>query len=104
MNKRLFEKLIACIKEHEEIAHSERSPSRSSKVDAEIHALTQLGQASLPTLRFAITESAKILRCSRAHLYKLLRCGAIRAHKDGRRRYISIEELRRYVAACDVAA
>jgi len=52
-------------------------------------------------LRFEIPEAAKILRCSRGHIYNRIRDGAIKAQKDGARRYISAVELQRYVAACD---
>lgn len=48
MNKRLFEELVASMKEHGEIARGERKPSRQFQFDAiavkEIRALTQLSQ------------------------------------------------------------
>lgn len=56
--------------------------------------------AAVP-LRFEIPEAAKILRCSRGHIYNRIKKGAIKAQKDGARRYISAAELQRYVAACD---
>lgn len=55
-------------------------------------------------LRYDIPAAAQALRCSRAYLYTRIRDGAIRAQKDGGRRYISAAELQRYVAACDEAA
>ena len=54
---------------------------------------------SLPQLRFAIIEAARILRMSRASLYERIRDGELKAQKDGRRRYITSEELHRYIAA-----
>lgn len=53
----------------------------------------------LPQLRFEITEAARILRMSRASLYERIRDGEIKAQKDGRRRYITATELRRYIAS-----
>lgn len=52
----------------------------------------------LPQLRFEIAEVVRILRLSRATLYERIRCGEIKTQKDGRRSYITVEELRRYVA------
>lgn len=54
---------------------------------------------SLPHLRFEIVEAARILRMSRASLYERIRAGQLKAQKDGRRRYITVEELHRYIAA-----
>jgi len=51
----------------------------------------------LPQLRFEISEVAKILRLSRATLYQRIRDGRIRIHKDGRRTFVTVEELQRYV-------
>ncbi|HEY4340529.1 MAG TPA: helix-turn-helix domain-containing protein [Steroidobacteraceae bacterium] len=55
-------------------------------------------------LRYDIPTAAKVLGCSRAHLYTRISSGAIAAQKDGARRYISAAELQRYVVACDVAS
>lgn len=52
---------------------------------------------SLPQLRFDIPEVARILRISRATLYQRIRTGAIKIHKDGRRTFVTAEELLRYV-------
>jgi excisionase family DNA binding protein len=57
----------------------------------------------LPQLRFEIIEAARILRMSRATLYERIRAGEIKAQKDGRRRYITVVELQRYVLAKDSA-
>jgi excisionase family DNA binding protein len=57
----------------------------------------------LPQLRFEIIEAARILRMSRATLYERIRAGEIKAQKDGRRRYITVSELQRYVLAKDSA-
>jgi excisionase family DNA binding protein len=43
-----------------------------------------------------IAEVARILRISRATLYQRIRVGAIKTHKDGRRTFVTVEELRRY--------
>ena len=53
---------------------------------------------SLPQLRFDISEATRILRLSRATLYERIRAGLITTQKDGRRSYITAEELQRYVA------
>ena len=53
---------------------------------------------SLPQLRFDISEVVHILRISRATLYQRIRVGAITAQKDGRRTFITADELRRYAA------
>ena len=53
---------------------------------------------SLPQLRFDIPEATRILRLSRATLYERIRCGQIKTQKDGRRSYITAEELQHYVA------
>jgi excisionase family DNA binding protein len=51
----------------------------------------------LPQMRFDITESARILRISRATLYERVREGRIRTQKDGRRSFITARELQRYI-------
>lgn len=53
---------------------------------------------SLPQLRFDIPEATHILRLSRATLYERIRAGLIKTQKDGRRSYITAEELQRYVS------
>lgn len=53
----------------------------------------------LPHLRFEIIEAARILRMSRATLYERIRTGNLKAQRDGRRRYITAEELHRYIAS-----
>ena len=53
---------------------------------------------SLPQLRFDIPEAARILRLSRATIYERIRTGQITTQKDGRRSYVTAEELQRYVA------
>jgi excisionase family DNA binding protein len=53
---------------------------------------------SLPQLRFDIPEATRILRLSRATLYERIRTGLIKTQKDGRRSYITAEELQRYVS------
>jgi excisionase family DNA binding protein len=52
---------------------------------------------SLPQLRFDIGEVARILRISRATLYQRIRIGAIAVQKDGKRTFVTAEELHRYV-------
>jgi len=48
MNKRLFEKLVESMEQHNEIVRGERAPSREFNIDAiavkEIRAITQLSQ------------------------------------------------------------
>jgi excisionase family DNA binding protein len=53
----------------------------------------------LPHLRFEIIEAARILRMSRATLYERIRSGDLKAQRDGRRRYITAEELHRYIGS-----
>ena len=56
-------------------------------------------ELSLPHLRFEISEAANILRISRATLYERIRDGLIATQKDGRRTFITDDELRRYVSS-----
>lgn len=60
--------------------------------------------AAPPILRLQIPEAADVLRCSRAHVYKLLKSGALRGHKDGKRRFVTVNALREYVDSLDRAA
>ena len=62
---------------------------------------TERAVISLPNLRFEMSEAARILRISRAHLYNRLHDGSIRAQKDGARTYITHAELERYVESCN---
>lgn len=57
-------------------------------------------QIVLPALRFEIIEAARILRMSRAQLYKRIHGGALISQKDGARTYITRMELERYVESC----
>jgi excisionase family DNA binding protein len=43
----------------------------------------------LPQIRFEISEAAHILRISRATLYERITAGKLKAHKDGRRSFIT---------------
>lgn len=56
---------------------------------------------TLPVVRLTIDEASSVLRMSRAYLYTRIRDGYIRAHHDGSRRYISLAEVERYVAAAE---
>ena len=56
-------------------------------------------EVSFPHLRFEISEAANILRISRATLYERIRDGMIATQKDGRRTFITADELRRYVSS-----
>lgn len=53
----------------------------------------------LPQLRFNVSESARILRISKAALYQRIREGELALQKDGRRSFITAEELQRYVSS-----
>jgi len=57
-------------------------------------------QIILPSLRFEVTEAARILRMSRAQLYNRIHAGALTPQKDGARTYITRTELERYVESC----
>jgi len=54
MNKRLFERLVESMEQHNEIARGERAPSREFHLDAmtvkQIRALTQLSQSRFARL------------------------------------------------------
>ena len=56
---------------------------------------------ALPILRFTVSESAEILRMSRALLYRRISKGAIKVQKDGTRTYLTLSELQRYVQSCN---
>jgi excisionase family DNA binding protein len=56
-------------------------------------------QRHLPTLRVEIEEAAQILRISRSRLYQHIKAGRLSMQKDGARSLITVEELRRFVAA-----
>ena len=56
-----------------------------------------LSERPLPYLRFDIVEAAHMLRMSRATLYQRIRAGHLAVQKDGRRTYITVAELQRYV-------
>lgn len=56
---------------------------------------------SLPSLRFEISEAARILRISRAQLYNRIHEGSLKRQKDGARTYITRVELERYVESCN---
>jgi excisionase family DNA binding protein len=55
---------------------------------------------ALPSLRFEVSEAARILRMSRAQLYNRIQDGSLKPQKDGPRTYITRTELERYVQAC----
>ena len=57
------------------------------------------GLRLLSQIRFDIVEASRILRTSRATLYQRIRAGEIKVQKDGRRSYITAQELQRYVSA-----
>jgi Helix-turn-helix domain len=56
---------------------------------------------SLPSLRFAVPEAARILRISRAQVYNRIQEGVLRPQKDGARTFLTHSELERYVRACE---
>ena len=60
-----------------------------------------LSERPLPYLRFDIVEAARMLRMSRATLYQRIRAGHLAIQKDGRRSYITVRELHRYLGACN---
>ena len=51
---------------------------------------------SLSPLRLSLDQAAQMLNTSRAVIYCRIRDGALRAHKDGRRTYLSLVEVKRY--------
>lgn len=71
-----------------------KKPERNSETEAP-------SQIVLPALRFEIVEAARILRMSRAQLYKRIHHGALTPQKDGARTYITQTELERYVESCN---
>jgi excisionase family DNA binding protein len=84
------------------MADAPRPESRSRPQDREgLLGETARDHAGLLCLRFDIAEAARILKFSRATLYSRISSGAIRTQKDGRRTYITRDELERYVASRD---
>jgi excisionase family DNA binding protein len=76
--------------------------SRSRAQDREgLPAKATRDNTGMLCLRFGIAEAARILKFSRATLYSRISSGAIRTQKDGRRTYITRDELERYVASRD---
>lgn len=73
---------------------------QASQLDA-LKPPAEMGTCVLPSLRFAITEAAKILRMSRAQLYNRIHDGSLKRQKDGARSYITRAELERYVRVCE---
>ena len=55
----------------------------------------------LPALRYSIAEAARMVRMSRAQIYKRVDEGVLRPQKDGARTYFTHNELERYVASCE---
>jgi Helix-turn-helix domain len=55
-------------------------------------------RAPIAPLRVSIDEAAAALRMSRALLYRRIRSGDIASQHEGRRSYITVRELERYVA------
>jgi excisionase family DNA binding protein len=51
---------------------------------------------TLPPLRLGLDQAAQILNTTRATLYCRIRDGALKAHKDGRRTYLTMAEVKRY--------
>jgi len=82
------------------MADAPRHESRSRPQDHEgLPAEVARDNTGLLCLRFDIAEAARILKFSRATLYSRISSGAIRTQKDGRRTYITRDELERYVAS-----
>lgn len=63
-----------------------------------------MNDSLLPSLRYDIAEAARILRMSRASLYKRISEGEISIHKDGRRSYVGVAELERYARSKETHA
>jgi hypothetical protein len=51
-----------------------------------------------------VNSVAAIAAMSRATLYQRIRAGHLAIQKDGRRSYITVTELHRYVEACHASA
>lgn len=58
----------------------------------------------LTPLRLEVPEAAEALRISRATLYKRIAAGEIAVQKDGKRTFITVAELTRYVERATAAA
>jgi excisionase family DNA binding protein len=54
-----------------------------------------------PILRADVEQAASLLGVSRALVYKRIAAGAIHAQKDGKRTFISMTELARYVESLE---
>ena len=57
-------------------------------------------EATTPALRFAVVEAARMLRMSRAQLYKRISDDALKPQKDTSRTQFTRSELERYVSRC----
>lgn len=55
--------------------------------------------SNLKPLRYSIRETARLLNLSRSTIYSRLQEGSLLSQKDGRRRFISAEEIERYLRA-----
>lgn len=58
---------------------------------------------SIRPLRVGIVDAARVLGISRAQVYKHITAGILRPQKDGKRAFVSIAELERFVAERDQA-
>ncbi|CPS10246.1 DNA-binding protein [Mycobacteroides abscessus] len=56
---------------------------------------TQPVQDAVPQTMLTVREAAEILRCSESHVYSMLKSGALRGVRIGRRRLIAMSEIRR---------
>lgn len=53
--------------------------------------------------RYSVPELLDALGFSRSTFYARVKAGLIKLTKDGRRSFVSAEELERYLKACEVA-
>lgn len=54
-----------------------------------------------PQVMLTVREAAEILRCSESHIYSMLKSGALRGVRIGRRRLIAMSEIRRITEGTD---
>jgi excisionase family DNA binding protein len=57
---------------------------------------------SIPPLRVGLDQAAQLLNTTRATLYSRIKAGALKAHKDGRRTYLTMAEVKRYAKRAEL--
>jgi excisionase family DNA binding protein len=72
-------------------------------INFEAHMLT-LTETPLPPLRASLRQAAQILGISYGFIYRKVQAGELKAHRDGKKSFVTTDELRDYVARQEQAA